>query len=56
MGQASFGATTANQQWAIDFAHRRMVNAGTLRVVSILDTFTVSVWRSKSILVFPAEE
>jgi putative transposase len=40
VGQPSFVATTANQQWAIDFAHDRMVNGRTLRVLSIVDTFT----------------
>jgi putative transposase len=40
VGQPSFVATTANQQWAIDFAHDRMVNGRTLRILSIVDTFT----------------
>jgi len=40
MGQPCFVATAANQQWAIDFAHDRMVNGRTLRVLSIVDTFT----------------
>ena len=40
VGQPSFVATTPNQQWAIDFAHDRMVNGRTLRVLSIVDTFT----------------
>ncbi|MGI9071526.1 MAG: IS3 family transposase [Bryobacteraceae bacterium] len=40
VGQASFVATTANQQWAVDFAHNRIVNGRTLRVLSIVDTFT----------------
>ena len=40
VGQPSFVATTPNQQWAIDFAHDRMVNGRTLRVLSVVDTFT----------------
>jgi putative transposase len=40
VGQPCFVATSAKQQWAIDFAHDRMVNGRTLRVLSIVDTFT----------------
>jgi putative transposase len=40
VGQPCFVSTSANQQWAIDFAHNRMVNGRTLRVLSIVDTFT----------------
>jgi putative transposase len=40
VGQPCFVPTSANQQWAIDFAHDRMVNGRTLRVLSIVDTFT----------------
>jgi putative transposase len=39
-GQPCFTATRQNQQWAIDFVHDRMANGRTLRVLSIVDTFT----------------
>jgi putative transposase len=37
VGRPSFVATTPNQQWAIDFAHDRMVNGRTLRMLSIVE-------------------
>lgn len=40
VGQPIFTATRRNQQWAIDFVHDRMANGRTLRVLSIVDTFT----------------
>ena len=40
VGQPCFVSTSANQPWAIDFAHDRMVNGRTVRVLSIVDTFT----------------
>jgi putative transposase len=40
VGQPSFIAARQNQQWAIDFVHDRMANGRTLRVLSIVDTFT----------------
>lgn len=40
VGQPSFVATRPNQQWAIDFVHDRMENGRTLRILSVVDTFT----------------
>lgn len=40
VGQPLFTATRPNQQWAIDFVHDRMANGRTMRVLSIVDTFT----------------
>jgi putative transposase len=40
VGQPSIAATRPNQQWAIDFVHDRMANGRTMRVLSIVDTFT----------------
>ncbi len=40
VGQPCFTATRQNQQWAIDFVQDRMANGRTLRVLSIVDTFT----------------
>jgi transposase InsO family protein len=40
VGQPLFTAMRPNQQWAIDFVHDRMANGRTLRVLSIVDTFT----------------
>jgi putative transposase len=40
VGQPLFTATKPNQQWAIDFVHDRMANGRTVRVLSIVDTFT----------------
>lgn len=40
VGQPSFVATRPNQQWAIDFVHDRMANGRTLRILSVVDTFT----------------
>lgn len=40
VGQPLFTAIRPNQQWAIDLVHDRMANGRTLRVLSIVDTFT----------------
>jgi len=40
VGQPSFVATRPNQQWAIDFVHDRMANGRTLRILSVVHTFT----------------
>ena len=40
VGQPSFTAIRPNQQWAIDFVHDRMANDRTIRVLSVVDTFT----------------
>jgi putative transposase len=40
VGQRSFTATRQNRQWAIDFVQDRMATGRTLRVLSIVDTFT----------------
>jgi len=40
VGQPLFTAMRPNQQWAIDFVHDRMANGRTLRVLSVVDTFT----------------
>jgi putative transposase len=40
VGQPLFTATRPSQRWAIDFVHDRMANGRTLRVVTIVDTFT----------------
>ena len=40
VGQPLFTATRPNQQWAIDFVHDRMANGRTMRILSIIDTFT----------------
>lgn len=40
VGQPLFTATKPNQQWAIDLVHDRMANGRTVRVLSIVDTFT----------------
>jgi putative transposase len=40
VGQPSFTAIRSNQQWAIDFVHDRMANGRTIRVLSVVDTFT----------------
>jgi len=40
IGQPTFTASRHNQQWAIDFVHDRMANRRTIRVLSVVDTFT----------------
>ena len=40
IGQPVFTASRPNQQWAIDFVHDRMANGRTIRVLSVVDTFT----------------
>jgi putative transposase len=40
IGQPAFTASRPNQQWAIDFVHDRMANGRTIRVLSVVDTFT----------------
>jgi len=40
IGQPAFTAIRPNQQWAIDFVHDRMANGRTIRVLSVMDTFT----------------
>jgi putative transposase len=40
IGQPVFTASRHNQQWAIDFVHDRMANGRTIRVLSVMDTFT----------------
>ncbi|MBA2678802.1 MAG: transposase family protein [Ktedonobacteraceae bacterium] len=40
VGLPSFTAIRSNQQWAIDFVHDRMANGRTIRVLSVVDTFT----------------
>jgi putative transposase len=39
-GQLQFVANSANQQWAIDFAHDRLATGRTIRILSIVDTYT----------------
>ncbi len=40
VGQPRFVATKPNQQWAIDFVHNRLASGRTVRVLSVVDTFT----------------
>ena len=40
VGQPSFIATRPNQQWSLDFVHDRMANGRTVRVLTVVDTFT----------------
>lgn len=40
LGQPAFVATVPNQQWSIDFVHDRMANGRTVRVLTVVDTFT----------------
>lgn len=39
-GQHGFLAERPNQQWSIDFVHDRLANGGTVRVLTVVDTFT----------------
>jgi putative transposase len=39
-GQPMSMATAPNEQWSIDFVHDRMANGRTIRVLTVLDTFT----------------
>ena len=40
VGQPAFAATQPNQQWSLDFVHDRLANGRTLRVLTVVDTFT----------------
>ena len=40
IGQPAFTASRPNEEWAIDFVHDRMANGRTIRVLSVVDTFT----------------
>jgi putative transposase len=40
IGQPTFAPIWPNQQWAIDFVHDRLANGRTIRVLSVVDTFT----------------
>jgi putative transposase len=39
-GQAQMIASAPNQQWAIDFVHDRLASGRTIRVLTVVDTFT----------------
>lgn len=39
-GQHDFLAKKPNQQWSIDFVHDRLANGRTVRVLTVVDTFT----------------
>src|ERR1700733_13029091 len=40
MGQPMYLATGPNQQWSLDFVHDRLANGRTIRVLTVVDTFT----------------
>jgi putative transposase len=40
VGQPQFTATAPNQQWALDFVHDRIANGRSIRVLTVVDTFT----------------
>ena len=40
VGLPAFLATRPNQQWSMDFVHDRMANGRTMRVLTVVDTFT----------------
>ncbi len=39
-GQPAFIATRPNQQWSLDFVHDRLASGRTVRVLTVVDTFT----------------
>jgi putative transposase len=39
-GQPQIAASAPNQQWAIDFVHDRLATGRTIRVLTVVDTFT----------------
>lgn len=39
-GQPSLAAAEPNQQWAIDFVHDKLASGRTIRVLTVVDTFT----------------
>jgi putative transposase len=39
-GPPAVAATAPNQQWAIDFVHDRLASGRTIRVLTVVDTFT----------------
>lgn len=40
VGQPAYRATEPNQQWSLDFVHDRLANGRTIRVLTVVDTFT----------------
>ena len=40
VGQPAFMPTQPNQQWSIDFVHDRLASGRSMRVLSVVDTFT----------------
>ncbi len=40
VGQPLFQASGPNQQWAIDFVHDKLASGRTIRMLSVVDTFT----------------
>jgi putative transposase len=40
VGQPAWIATAPNQQWSLDFVHDRLANGRTMRVLTVVDTFT----------------
>jgi putative transposase len=40
VGQPRLTASAPNQQWAIDFVHDRLASGRTIRVLTVVDTFT----------------
>jgi putative transposase len=40
VGQPAYLATEPNQQWSLDFVHDRLANGRTIRVLTVVDTFT----------------
>lgn len=40
VGQPRIAASAPNQQWAIDFVHDRLASGRTIRVLTVVDTFT----------------
>jgi putative transposase len=39
-GQPMFAPSKPNEQWAIDFVHDRLASGRTIRVLTVVDTFT----------------
>ncbi len=40
VGQPAYLATAPNQQWSLDFVHDRLANGRSIRVLTVVDTFT----------------
>jgi len=46
-GLAAPALSGANQEWALDFAHDAIATDRKIRVLSVVDVYTRSVWRWK---------